>query len=96
MSVSNYHRMLDDLRNSGIKPSRLTVRVNADSQVCSGARGAPPRDVSTHTTIKRGRRTFAVHVLSLTEKIAAQSNKRGNWDKLTGTATRARVIRNYR
>lgn len=63
--------------------------------LCIGAKAAMARTVNTHQIIKRGKRYFAEHTLSLTDRIAARSQKRGNWQDLPGTSTRARLVRNF-
>lgn len=46
--------------------------------------------------IKRGTRTFAVpKVLTLTDRIAARTQCRGNWDKVMTHNRNAHVILNY-
>lgn len=45
---------------------------------------------------QRGRRQFAVpKVLSLTDRVAAKTNLRGNWDKVMTHHRTARVVLNY-
>lgn len=48
-------------------------------------------------TIRRGLRHFAVaKPLSLTDKIANNTQCRGNWDRVVNHNAAARLIRNYR
>lgn len=65
--------------------------------VSAGARVGRASDPVPNTKlIKRGRRVIAVHTLSLTDRIAAQSHKCGpRWSDYESTSRYARVIRNY-
>ena len=75
--------------------SKKAYAVATAAALCVGALPQRAGSVSKHSVVRKGRRLFAVHELSLTDHIAAQTRKRGNWEKLPGTATRARVIRNF-
>lgn len=76
--------------------SKPAYAAATEATLCVGAMPARAGSLSTHGVVKRGKRFYAVHTLALTDQIAAQTRKTGNWQKLQGNATRARVIRNYR